>query len=207
MKEKGKKMCVVVLAILLVVGVLFFWQNSHKNLKSGNTMHIQTEEELERYILNIRAYKAEMTVSIQSNKTNHRYKMRQEYEKNGIQKMIIEEPEIRKGMEIIKQGETITVKNTHLGFRNLYAEQEGMTGNYMWLPTFLETYQNDRARSKKKTETETIFFASIQTKHPYYQYLELHVDNRTKKPTQFMVQDKDKNNRIYILYNEMEIYS
>lgn len=206
MKKNWKKVAIVIVVMVLGIGGFFFLQNGNKNLKNGNTMDIQTDEELERYILNISAYKAQVTVSIQSNKTTNRYKMIQEYEKNGIQRMIIEEPENRKGIEIVEQEGTVTVKNTNLGLSSLY-EQEEVTGNRLWLDTFLEEYQKDENRSRRKTEEETIFSATVQTKHPYYQYTELHVDNKTKKPTQLIVQDKDKNNRIYILYNEMEIYS
>jgi len=207
MKAKWKKIGLAMIAILLMAGLLFFLQNGNKNFKSGNTIGIQTDEELERYILNISSYKAQMTVSIQSNKTINKYKMTQEFEKNGTQRMIIEEPENRKGIEIEQADGKITVKNTHLGLSNLYEKEEEITGNRLWLTTFIETYKQDEGRNMSSTEDEIIMHANIQSKNPYYQYTELHIDSKTKRPTKLIVQDKDKNNRIYILYNEIEIYS
>ncbi len=193
--------------IILGIFLLFFLQNSDKNLESGNTNNIQTDEELERYILDIRSYRAQMTVSIQSNKTTNRYQMLQEWEKDGIAKMTIEEPENKKGIEIEQNQGTITVKHTQLGLSHIYAQEEEMLGNQLWLNTFIEQYAQDTNRTMKHTEEEIIMEATLQSEHPYYQYTQLHIDKKTKKPTQLVVQDKDKNHRIYILYNEIEIYS
>lgn len=200
-------MAIAISIIILGILLLFFWQNGNKNLENGNTNTIQTDEDLERYIENISSYRAQMTVSIQSNKTTNKYKVTQEYNKSGIQKMIIQEPENKKGLEIENREGTITVRNTKLGLNEFYEQEEQITSNRLWLPSFIEDYKKDNTRSMKKTDEEIILEATLQDKHPYYCYTQLYINAKTKKPTQLIVQDKDRNNRIYILYNEIEINS
>ena len=95
-KEKVKtnnKLMLITTLLMLIMAFLFVMiflnKNHHNSEKIGNNMSIK---EIEKTILNINSYKAEINVTIKSNKNENKYKLYQEV-KDGreIQKVI--EPE------------------------------------------------------------------------------------------------------------------
>ena len=71
----------IILAIILAfaISLNIFLSFNYKNMKSGNNKSI---EEIEKYILNIKTYKANLTANIINNRNDNTYKISQEVTKN-----------------------------------------------------------------------------------------------------------------------------
>ena len=73
------------LFIFLIISIFFiiFFLIYYKTKNNGNTINRLTNN-LEDYILNISSYEAELEVTIESNKTTNKYKLKQLYYKPNL---------------------------------------------------------------------------------------------------------------------------
>lgn len=75
-----KRILPIFIIIVIIIGIIFvFFKNNDKIKNLGN--NISTTEDLQNYILNITSYEAEVEVTIESNKTSNKYKLKQKYSK------------------------------------------------------------------------------------------------------------------------------
>ena len=65
-----KKYWIMLLIILLVAVGIFFYKNRIKSFKMGNN---KTGQEIVDYILNVKKYKANISVQVNSNKNKNKY--------------------------------------------------------------------------------------------------------------------------------------
>lgn len=202
-REKMISIAIIVIAIILVVFFMNFKNNNYKTVNIGNNNLNKTLEEVEDYILNINLYKAVLEVTIKSNKNTNKYILSQVHTQNeDVQEVIA--PENIKGVKITYKDSSLKVENTNLKLEKIYNNYPYIESNNLWLNSFIETYKNSQNKNIFEQDNEIIMQVQIKDDSKI-KYKELHLDRKTLKPTKLLIQDNDKNEIIYILYNEIEL--
>ncbi len=208
---KGKVFILIVVIIIACVFIYFFYQNVNKNSKMGNNLSNKTNQEIEEYILNISSYEAEIGLTVQSNKNQTQYKIKQSYVSPNIAKQVIQEPSNIQGLETTYDGTNLTIHNTKLNLNTVYENYPYVTNNYLWLNTFIEDYKTAKNTGENaklyEENNQVIMEVTLEKTNPYASYKKLFIDTLTGKITKLVVQDKNQKNLVYILYNEIKINS
>ena len=171
-------------------------QKDYKKVESGNNKSIK---EIEEYILNITSYKAEMNVKITSNKNENTYKINQQVtSQKEIQKT--QEPKEIKGLEIIYENGELEVKNTNLNISKIYKDYPQLLENKLFLTSFISKYKSSKNKEIYEINNGTIV---MEIKEETNQ--KLYINKTTLKPEKIEIINKNNGNKVYILYNEIEI--
>lgn len=207
---KKKKMILCFLAILIIsIIICFFIKNNYKNRNVGNNMSNKNLEEIEEYILNISSYQAKMEITIESNKNTNKYLLEQIYQKDKQSKQTILEPNNIEGLEIIYEEGKLTINNAKLNLTTVYENYPNLVENCLWIDSFIEDYKQERSSNHTNIlEEKGIVTMETKTRNEnnrYIYYKQLLIDKKTGKPTKLLVQDINKKNLIYILYNEITV--
>ena len=159
-KEKSKinkKTILITILVLLIVsfliGMKFLNKNYYNSEKIGNNISIK---EIEKTILNINSYKAEIEVTIKSNKNENKYKLYQEV-KDGKEMQKVIEPEILKGTEIIYENGNLQIKNTQINASKIYTNYPYIAKNELFLSDFLKNFNESSNKEIKKEENKIVF--------------------------------------------------
>ena len=212
MKEKIDKKKVVLFIIIVMVIFLFicfFIKNNYKNQNIGHNMSNKNLEEIEEYILNISSYQAKMEITVESNKNENKYLLEQIYQKDKISKQTIIEPSNIEGLEIVYESGKLTINNSKLNLTTIYENYTNLVENCLWLDAFIEDYKQEKSSNdtniKEENEIVTMETKTRNEDNRYIYYKQLYIDKKTGKPTKLLVQDINKKNLIYILYNEITV--
>ena len=194
---------VIFIIIIFVLFFINFNNRNYKNLNIGNNNSNKTLEEVEQYILNINSFEATLEVTIKSNKTTNKYVISQKHNKNeDIQEVI--EPDNVKGVKLIYKDNILKVENTKLSLESIYNNYPYIEDNNLWLNSFIAEYKN--SSNKNISEQGKNIIMKIQIKDGNkVEYKQLFLDKKTLIPTKLLIQDNDKNEIIYILYNKIEL--
>lgn len=202
---KSKKFLIIVvgIAILLVIISIIFSKKSYETINIGNNNLNKTLEEVEDYILNIKEYTATIEVTVNSNKNNNKYLIKQNHkEKNDEQEVL--EPDTIKGVKLTYKDSSLIVENSNLNLEKIYNNYPYIESNILWLNSFIEEYQNSEQRNITEKNEEIV----MQIKRKNDKKIateELILDKKTLKPTKLSIMDNSKNVIVYILYNEIEM--
>lgn len=193
--KKNKLIIFFILAIIIVCIIIFYVMNN-KKIEIGNNDNNQ--------ILNMNSYKAEIEVTVVSNKNTNKYKMIQEYKKGEYCVQEVEEPENIRGVRIEYSNNALTLKNTNMDLTNIYQNYEYLAENNLFLNEFIDDFNNSSNSKKEENENEIILSTDCKTQENKYQVKKkLTVDTKTNKPKKLEVQDINQNITVYILYNEI----
>jgi len=209
-KNNRIKSIIMLFAIIIFIVFLFFFiKNNYKKLEFGNNMSNKNIEEIEEYILNISSYEAQIEVEIESNKNKNKYVLVQKYMKPNISKQTVIEPSNIKGIETIYDGENLIINNTKLNASTIFGNYQYIVDNFLWLNSFIEEYKNAKEKNNTKLEEKDgVIVMEMKTANEddeYAYYKKLYIDKKTGKPTKLFVQDINKKNLVYILYNEITV--
>lgn len=198
-----KKNIFILLAIILISGVviffLFFHVNTAKNLKIGNN---STSQEIVEYILNISSYEATVQVEIESNKNQNQYVIKQTYEKPDKISQELLEPSNIAGVKMIKNGNQLKIENTKLNLSSIFENYEPISDNSLDLSCFIKDYQSDKKASWKEENNQIIMNVKTEQEEK-----SLWIDKTEGKPKRLEIKRANKNTKIYILYNEVNLNS
>ena len=206
-KLKSNKRISVFAVILLIILLIIFFINlskkDYKNINIGNNISSKTLDEVEEYILNISSYKAKFEVTINSNKNTNKYLLTQSHNKDeDIQEVI--SPENIKGMKLVYKDNTLNIQNTMLDLKKVYNNYPYIESNNLWLNSFIDEYKSSKNRKIFDKEENIVMLIEINADSKI-KYKELYLDKKTLKPTKLLIQDNNKKEIIYILYNEIEL--
>lgn len=193
----------VLIGFLLIIFIINFTRKDYKNINIGNNISNKTLDDVEEYILNISSYKAKLEVTINSNKNTNKYILTQVHNKDEDVQEIIS-PENIKGMKLLYKDNTLTIKNTMLDLQKVYNNYPYIESNNLWLNSFIKEYKISKNK-KIFNEDENIIILIEVSMDSKIKYKELYLDPKTLNPTKLLIQDNDKNEIIYILYNEIEL--
>lgn len=198
-----KKNIFILLAIVIIIGIIIFYvffnTKTVKNSKIGNN---SSSQEIVDYILNISSYEAKVEVEVNSNKNKNQYILKQQYKAPDMSTQEVLEPNNIAGVKIIRNGNQLTIENTSLGLSSIFENYEYISDNILDLSCFIKDYQADE-KANWKEENNQIIMITKQEKEEK----KLLIDKNTGKPTKLEVKGMNKNNTVYILYNEVNINS
>ena len=198
-----KKYYLILLFIIFIISVGFiFYKNSIKNLKIGNNKNSQ---EIVDYILNLSSYEAEVTVNITSNKNSNKYILKQKYQKDkeSIQEVI--EPSNIAGVKIINDGKNLKIENSNLNLNEIIENYTNLENNNLDLSMFIDEYKNSNESNYEEKDDEIIMKVKNDKENIYVKEKILYINKKTYRPVKLEIKDNKKKERIYILYNEVEI--
>lgn len=203
LKFKKFLFIIIVIAILLTIFLIFFSKKSYENMNIGNNNLNKTLEEVEDYILNIKSYTATIEVTVNSNKNNNKYLIKQSHQEENDEQEVIEPGNIR-GVKITYKDSSLKVENSKLNLEKIYNNYPYIESNILWLNSFIEEYKN--STQKEISEKNEKIIMQIRRKNDKKTAIEeLILDKKTLKPTQLSIMDNNKNTIVYILYNEIEL--
>lgn len=197
----NKKRKLIILGLTVLIILILFAFIYYKTQKNVNNINKSTNE-IARYILNISSYEANLEITIESNKTINKYKIKQWYSKPNIIKQTIESPQNLDNLTMTYDGKNMKVENTNLSLSKIYQDYKYISENTLWLSTFIDNY-NDNSKIYEKEGTVII---ENNVTYNFYNVKEaLYIDKKTGKPIELKIFDNSNNNRIYIKYNEIKL--
>ena len=208
---KNKKIIFISIIVLVVVSIviIFLLKTNYKNKNFGNNMSNKNLEEIEKYILDISSYTAKMDVTVESNKNTNKYVIKQTYEKNKKSKQKILEPSNIEGLEIIYEDNKLTINNAKNNLKTMYENYPNLMENCLWINSFIEDYKvekNEGKASIKEENGKVVMMTKTRNENNRYIYSkDLYINKEEGKIEKLIVQDINKKNLIYILYNEITV--
>ena len=198
-----KKYYLILLFIIFIISVGFiFYKNSIKNLKIGNNKNSQ---EIVDYILNLSSYEAEVTVNITSNKNSNKYILKQKYQKDKERIQEVIEPSNIAGVKIINDGKNLKIENSNLNLNEIIENYTNLENNNLDLSMFIDEYKNSNESNYEEKDDEIIMKVKNDKQNKYQKEKILYINKKTYKPVKLEIKDNKQKERIYILYNEVEI--
>ena len=194
---KKKIFFLITIIIFFIILILVFYKNASKISKIG---HTNTSQEIVENLLNISSYKATINVKVISNKNENQYIIKQEYQSQDLNSQEVIEPSNIAGTKIIKEGNKLTLENTTLNLSSIIENYQYISSNDLDLSSFIEDYKND---SKSKFEEDSNQIKMYTTNSNCRKTL--YIDKNTELPTQLEIENTNKKNKVYILYNEVII--
>ena len=198
-----KKYYLILLFIIFIISVGFiFYKNSIKNLKIGNNKNSQ---EIVDYILNLSSYEAEVTVNITSNKNSNKYILKQKYQKDKEHIQEVIGPSNIAGVKIINDGKNLKIENSNLNLNEIIENYTNLENNNLDLSMFIDEYKNSNESNYEEKDDEIIMKVKNDKENIYVKEKILYINKKTYKPVKLEIKDNKQKERIYILYNEVEI--
>lgn len=206
-RKRKRKIPVWLVLISIIILILFFVKKNYKTTNLGNTTN-KTIEECTETILNMSSYQAKMEVTVQSNKNKNCYLITQEYNGPKFSKQVVEEPSNIKGLTTVLEDGKLKIENTKLNLTTIYEDYEYITENHLFLNYFIEDYKNGEKTQIEEKDQMIILKVTLKSQNNKYAiYKTLYLEKGTGKPIKLEVQDVNKNIKVYILYNEININS
>lgn len=184
--------------------VYFLLKSTYKTSNMGNNID-KSIEEITQYMLNISSYKAKIEVSVNSNKNNNKYIIKQSYAQPNIYKQEVIEPTNIQGLTVTYDGTNLKIENTRLSLSQIYENYPYLEGNQLCLESFINEYKESQENEVLEEKEQIIM--KVKTQNKYQAHKILYIDKKTAKPTKMEIQDMNKKTLVYILYNEIEINS
>ena len=194
----------IAIIIFLIILILIFSINMSKKSKIG---HTNNSQEIVENILNISSYNATINVKVISNKNENNYIIKQEFKSKDSNLQEVIEPSNIAGTKIIKEGNKLTLENSSLNLSSIIENYQYISSNNLDLSSFIEDYKNDSRADYEENENEIKMYAVGDTNNNSNSKCKktLYIDKKTNLPKQLEIEWTNKNNKVYILYNEVEI--
>ena len=198
----NKKIFFIIILIVFLFLCIFILKNVIKKSKNGNNMNSQ---EIVDYILNVKKYKANILVQVNSNKNTNKYVINQEFneENESIQEVI--EPVNIQGVKIIKKDGNLKIENSSMNLTTIFENYQGIGENYLDLNVFINDYKNYEKSSFEENEKEVIMKTKSKNKNKYTENKILYINKENKLPTKLIIEDNNQNATINIQYNNIEL--
>ena len=90
------------------------------------------------------------------------------------------------------------LENTKLSLSNIIQNYNYITGNKLDLSSFISDYKQDKKAFFEEKE-EIVLHTNFELEKT------LHLDKKTGQPIKMEIIDTNKNNKVYILYNEVKL--
>lgn len=200
---KFKKLILIGILTVIIIFITIFVIINYKNNETGNNIINKSEAEIIDNILQIRNYRATLNISIESNKNNTQYIVKQKLQ-NKVSHQEVVEPVNIAGVTTEYDGNNLKIRNNKLELETIYENYQYIVDNNLWLNSFIEEYKLNQNKKVERNENEIIL--EVENKENIYNTnKKLYIDKKTGKPIKLIVQDNNKKDLIYILYSEIEI--
>jgi hypothetical protein len=193
----------IILVVILSVIFLFF---CYKIFFAGNNIIKLNKEDIVESILegNIN-YRANIRVTIYSNKNVNEYEIYQE--ENGLENSylkVVSKGDIE-GLEIECKKNNIVIENSNLKLEKIYENYTNIVNNNLFLNTFVDEYKEAEKIEKKENEDSIVIKIKLKNFTKYIKYKELYFDTKTGLPKRLIIKDSSKQLVTSIEYINIEI--
>lgn len=190
-----------------MIFIIFFIQKNYKKINMGNNISNKTLDECEEYIYNISSYEAIAEITINSNKNTNKYKVKQKWMDNNESIQEILEPENIKGIVITYKDNNLKIENTNLSLKKIYQNYPYVAENSLFLSDFIIKYKELKKEDdicKIERDGDSVIY-TINWNSKYKEIQKLYIEDNTGIPSKMIIEDKNKNVLVYILYNEIKL--
>ena len=192
-------MSIIILIIIITIFLILYYKNN----KNGNNTINKSEEEIIETILNMNNYKAQLDITIETNKNTTKYVVSQTLE-NGKAKQEVLQPENIAGVITEYDGTNLKIRNNKLELETTFQNYQYMVENKLWLDSFIKDYNEKQNKNVSSNDKEIIL--EVENKeNPYNMYKKLYIDKKTAKPIKMIIEDINQKTLVYILYTEITI--
>lgn len=198
----SKKIVYIIIILLFIISGFLISKKMIKNIKMGNNI---SSQEIVDYILEIKSYKANVNVQVNSNKNTNKYVLEQEYNKENGSTQVVIEPSNIAGVKIILKDGNLKIENTNLKLSKIFENYKGLEENCLDLISFIENYKNNDKSRFEENENEVILKTKSDNQSKYHQNKILYIDKEKRIPTKLIIEDNNQNTTINIQYNSIEI--
>ncbi len=196
-----KKIVIIALVSIIAISLIIF-KFMTKKIKVGNNI---SSQEIVDYILNIKSYKSNVKVQVNSNKNKNIYILEQEYNTENGSIQVVQEPANIAGVKIVFKDGNLKVENTSLNLSKIFENYKGLEENSLDLISFIEDYKNSDKSSLEENNSEIIMKTKNNGNNKYVKNKILYINKENKKPTKLIIEDDNQNTTINIEYNSIEI--
>ncbi len=207
-KKKIKKIVFIIptIIILLIMLFIFLSKNNYNILKLGNNINNQSAEKIKEYILNMQSFEAEANITINSNKNTNTYIVKQCYYGENNYKQEFLNPISINGLTMNFDGTNLKLENTNKNLNEIYENYKNIGSNNLWLNSFIEDFKANENEMYEENG-KIVLSVKVNTDNIYVSRKKLTIDKSTRKPISLEIEDTTQNDKIYILYNSIEINS
>lgn len=167
-----------------------------KKINFGNN---KSSQEIVSEFLNISSYEATVKIDVKSNKNNNKYILKKQYISPNISTQEVIEPKNIAGIKIIKEGNNLKIENTKLNLSSIFENYNYISENDLDLECFIEQYKNQKEQKIEEKDNQIILKIEGNKNKILY------IDQNTSKPIKIELKDNNKNESVYILYNEVTL--
>ncbi len=165
-------------------------------------------QKINNMLVNLKSYKCAANVKYISNKNTIEYKTIQYCKSDGKYRIEIISPENSAGNITLSDGKAIYQYNLKINGRVSVTHKENMERSEIFLTSFIRNYSKSLETSVSVANMDkskcTVLEAKIPGEHPYLSSEKLFIDNKTQKPLELVIYDKDNSERIIVSYEEFE---
>ena len=198
-----KRKLIIGLILIIMIILIFFISIYYKNKITGNNINIKNNEDIIAYVKDIKNYKANLDVTIYSNKNETKYKIYQEV-KNDKSIQIVKEPKEIENLTIEKENNQVRIKNTNLKLEKIYTDYSEYLSNLLCLDSIVKQMQNENLNIEEEGNTVILQLENYE-KNTYGKYIEIYFNKETKKIEKIEIKDKNQKTKICLLYTDIEI--
>ena len=197
-----RKYLIFLILIFFIIFLIFYY----KNFLNGNNTFKKSNEEIIENILNENlSYKSEAQVTIYSNKNENTYIINQEETKEYSKLEVVSKGDIS-GLILEYKENKMILKNTELNLEKIFDNYKELSGNYLFLKTFVKEYLESENCQVLEDEENIIIKISLLEFNKYIKYKELYIDKKTGLPNKLIIKNSDKQIKVCIIYNNIEIF-
>ena len=198
---KMKKIVVFVIIFCTIFSICYY-----KFFLSGNNIiKNRSDRNIEEVLNNYDNYTADITVMVNSNKTQNSYEIHQKVRDNYSMQEITAGDDI-KGVKIELNGENLKISNSNLKLEKVYENYANMLNNVMFLNSFVCDYKNNVNDARNyEEENKKIFEVKLNSnKNTYIRHKKLYINKENLKPEKMEIKADTQNETIFIIYNNVE---
>ncbi|MGL4791508.1 MAG: hypothetical protein ACRCW1_08880 [Anaerotignaceae bacterium] len=195
---KGKK---VLLAMVFCLATTLIGCEGFKDSET-------TMEKVQKQLMDMESYSCDATITRISNKGENTYGTKQYYKNTGEYRLEMTQPANVAGNYTVYDGKIVYQFNPQINSGIAVEAVENQARNELFLGQFVKNYlQSEDVAVETSTMEEgvcTVLEAVIPGNFQYTATEKLWIDNKTLKPVQFIIYDKDGKERYITTYNEFE---
>lgn len=199
-----KKRYIIILICIFLIIFSFFYYIFFRN---GNNIFKKSDEEIIDNILNADFnYTAEANVTVYSNKNENTYDIRIEETKEHSFLEVISDGKI-KGLNLEYEENKLILKNTELNLEKIFENYNELSGNHLFLKTFIKEYfESENTEIVEDDEETLVVKITLLNSNKYIKYEELYIDRKKGLPKKLVIKNSDKQIKVCIIYNNIEIF-
>ena len=109
------------------------------------------------------------------------------------------------GTVLINDGKNLKIENSNLNLNEIIENYTNLENNNLDLSMFIDEYKNSNESNYEEKDDEIIMKVKNDKENIYVKEKILYINKKTYKPVKLEIKDNKQKERIYILYNEVEI--